>query len=248
MFSLQFHPTNDAAQSTFSQVVCARQMTASVLEPHMGEIRQARDKLACLLRQLIIRIEEQGEVVGAIAQDSAFAQLEPAVESNGGRVFVRLPVASAARAHEIGQQLLERFKAASLGRGQWSLEVSSVARMLALSNAQHDYFGWRVSLPLCVPAIGPDYSMAEVEDGLHDAIYGALLAQAATGNGVSVPPYPGNLHVTLDNVQELRFGDDEGVVDLHHARFSANVVGASGLFLGVDLMDGSGLIELAKSK
>ena len=246
MLSLQFQPTNDSARSTFSQLVCARKMTAEVLEPHRVEIQRARDDLASRLRELITRLEDEGEVVGAVAQDCAFAYAGPAVESKDGHVQVQLPLGDEASGQVIGGQLLERFRAASLGRGQWSVKVSPAARDWAASNEQRDYFAWRLTLPLGRAAPGQFFSPAELEDGLHEAVYGALLAQAAVGGTLSGLPYPGNLHVSLDGVREILPGPAEGLVELHHARFSANIAGADNLFLGVELMGGSGLIVRAK--
>src|SRR5699024_2820136 len=142
----------------------------------------------------------------------------------------RLPVADAATARAIGQQLLERFWAASLGRGKWSMEASPSSRGWGLSNVQGDYFGWRITLPLGRPAIGNVYSPAEIEDALHEAVYGVMLAQGATGSSISTPPYPGNLHLSVDGVQEIRIGAAANLADLHQVRFSANVSGAASLF------------------
>lgn len=246
MFSLQFTPTNEAARRTFSQLICARRMTAGVLDSHMAEIHQAQNVLAERLRGLIISLQDVGEDVSPVAQDCAFAQVEPAVESYEGRVCVRLPVADEATALRISLLLQDRFKAASLGRGEWRVDVASATGGWALSNTQRDYFAWRITLPLGRPGMGRFYSQQEIEDGLQDAVYGALLGQAAIGGNLSAPPYSGNLHLALENAQEVGVGSESHLTDLHHLRFNANVGGRGNLFLGVDLMAGSGLIAPAK--
>ena len=248
MYLLLFKPSNDSARSTFSQLVCARKMSAAVFAQAAEEIRPVQDALAGRLRQLIIRLEEEGGLIGKIAHDCAFAQLSPAVESKNGRVVARVPAADLEHAHRIGSQLLSRFKAASLGRGSWTFEAQPVAGQWGIANAQRDYFSWRITLPLGRPMLRTSFVPAEIEDGLHDALYGALLAQASITHGRSHAPYPGALHVALDGVQEIHEGPAEGLVDLHEVRFNANISGGNKLFVGLDLMGGSGLIQSAKRK
>lgn len=246
MLSLQFQPLNDPARSTFSQLVCARKMAAEILDAHASHIETAKAELAGRIDSLVRRLEGEGEVVGHVTRDCAYAQLGPAVSSRRGHVHVRLPLAERPLVQAIGQQLLTRFKAASLGRGEWSVEVVAADRGWTLTNDQRDFFGWRVTLPLEKPGFDTTHSPGEIEDGIHEAIYGAMLAQAATGASLSIPPYIGNLHVSLIRVEEVLHDPQSGLTDLNHARFSANVVGGKNLFVGVDLNRGAGLIVRGK--
>lgn len=246
MLSLQFRPLNESARTTFSQLVCARKMTAEVLEGLAAEVRGAQDLLVSRLSKLIKRLEDEGEAVSPVTKQCALAQLGPAVVSRGGAVHVRLPLADKAVVEVIGQRLLDRFRAASLGRGDWSMEACPVSRGWALANEQRDYFAWKMTLPLERPSFGALHSPGEIEDGIHEAIYGTMLAQAAAGTSLPVPPYIGNLHVTLVSIGEVIAGLEPGQVELHHARFSVNATGEPDLFVGVELAGGSGLIVRGK--
>lgn len=246
MYRIQFEPTNDAARSTFSQLICARRMTAGVLAAHEGLMTQHHAGLRAGVLRLAATLREQGDVVSEVAHECALAQVAPAVESNEGHVYVRVPAPSEAAADSLAQALLARFQAASLGRGQWKYSVAPAAGGWSLANSETDYFAWRVTIPMGQLGRDGHFSREELEDALHEAVFGALIGQAVIDGAPSSAPYSGNLHVSLGAAHENGAGGESRLIDLHRLRFSANVAGGQVGFIGVDLMAGSGLIVPAK--
>jgi|GEM_PF-4336118 len=239
MVYLLFAPINQPARKCFSTLICARRLTHYVLDEYEHAWAAATAERTAALGRILGALADRGVPASQAAVEAAHGQLGVGVESRDGEITVRVPFVDPSEAAQLADRLLIAYRAASLGKGDWTVSVESDVHDWSLASVDREYFVPRAALPAL--AVSASTAAAdEAEEALGEALYGAMLAAAASSG--ARPPERRRLFVQVERAKKVVRTGDASAIDVHAARFVSNIAASSSRFIGVDSDCGFGLI------
>lgn len=247
MVTLQFEPQNEAAKATLARTRPSRHLLATALSKDFPQLFGPFPfEPGPIPAELLVAIRTAaGAPLPALTERCLVIPPEAVAFVRDGRVILYLD-APADQADALAKRLRARLVASSLGQGSWSVETTVDEPSIELSSRMHGF--WIPTLDLPIPADTEQDDIEWVEDALADALYAAMISQAAVAEdpfkAIGYLPQRSQIHVA--NARATRqFRGADGDADLAaytRVTFEANVAVRGSIFIGEAYGAGSGLL------
>lgn len=252
MHILHFTPQNPDATMALRRTRQSRHVIASALHRDFPEVFGAHPfEPGRVPRGLMDRLDAAYGPLPEVTQECLAMAPEAVLYVKDGLVILYVNVEiTDEQAEAVGQRLMRRLQAATLGGGEWTLSITQSTPSLRVTDATYRYWIPSLDLPLRPGAAPEDIQWAE--DALGDALYAAIINLALNSPdpeaAIEWLPRRDRIHVEADRGRaEFTVEGDGGMLDLAaYTRVSlqCNVLIEGAVFLGDFAPAGSGLIRL----